>query len=120
MQDLTKRIAQEVKATAASNGGVSDESVWRPCQKVGQRAQRGGFINLRRELGWQRRMVEISLSGVSGGDQVYGLWCELRHPQCFERRGQQQLLAPTAPRWFSTQGVFCAPEVNARYTMVSF
>ena len=49
-------------------------------------------------------MVEISLSGVSGGDQVYGLRCELRHPRCFERRGQQLLLTPTAPRWFSTQG----------------
>ena len=50
-----------------------------------QCAQWLSHITLLFRVGWQRRMVEISLSGVTGGDRVYGLWSGLRHRRHPER-----------------------------------
>ena len=67
-----------------------------------QCAQRLSLINLLSEIGWQRRMEEISKSGATGGGRDYGLWLGLRH-WCNPERDQKLLLPePSVPRRPST------------------
>ena len=54
-------------------------------------------------LGWQRRMVEISLSGASGGGRKRTMvWIEAP-ASATERRRNSYSPKPTAPRRLSTQ-----------------